>query len=257
MPWIFNLHFPCSVSQPSFWNCMFVFTSQSGPRERSPPPSKNDASEDMDISPGTHPAALPFDSPNPTVTNTLATYEISPTPTSGWSLELEGKLANFHSLRAQGTYFNDSLLRNKAFRNPNIYPKLVQLLDIDETGTGFRKEVWDAEGFKRSGCDSVRLGEMQKEREEEREREKKRDREKGAGIRFVTSSTRDGDDRDDDGKDKKKSRWDQPSRRKEKEKDREKDRARERDRDRESYRDRDRDRERRREKERERSPRRR
>jgi hypothetical protein len=34
-------------------------------------------------------------------------------------------------------------MQSKAFRNPHIYAKLVQFVDIDETATNFPKDIWD------------------------------------------------------------------------------------------------------------------
>lgn len=57
----------------------------------------------------------------------------------------QAKLANFHNLRlSRGLHFNDSLHASKAFRNPRIYAKLVEFLDVDETGSNWDREVWDS-----------------------------------------------------------------------------------------------------------------
>jgi hypothetical protein len=40
-------------------------------------------------------------------------------------------------------HFNDSLMSNRSFRNPHLYAKLVEFVDINETATNFPKEVWD------------------------------------------------------------------------------------------------------------------
>lgn len=34
-------------------------------------------------------------------------------------------------------------MSNKAFRNPHIYAKLVEFVDVDELGTRFPKHLWD------------------------------------------------------------------------------------------------------------------
>jgi hypothetical protein len=52
--------------------------------------------------------------------------------------ELFKKLAHFHALkREQGTHFNQSLNRNRSFHNPHIYSKLVQWVEVEETGSGY------------------------------------------------------------------------------------------------------------------------
>lgn len=60
----------------------------------------------------------------------------------------QAKLANFHALRlSRGLHFNDSLHASKAFRNPRIYAKLVEFVDVDETGTNWARGVWDPKGL--------------------------------------------------------------------------------------------------------------
>lgn len=50
---------------------------------------------------------------------------------------LQAKLAHFHTLKAQGMHFNASLSRNRAFRNPHIYAKLVDWVAVDETASAY------------------------------------------------------------------------------------------------------------------------
>lgn len=57
--------------------------------------------------------------------------------------ELAAKISKFLALKKQGTHFNDILMRNKSFNNPHIYAKLVEFVDVDETGTNFPKNIWD------------------------------------------------------------------------------------------------------------------
>lgn len=60
----------------------------------------------------------------------------------------QAKLANFHNLRlSRGLHFNDSLHASKAFRNPRIYAKLVEFVDVDETGSNWDKEIWDSKAI--------------------------------------------------------------------------------------------------------------
>lgn len=57
----------------------------------------------------------------------------------------QAKLANFHNLRlSRGLHFNDSLHASKAFRNPRIYAKLVEFVDVDESGSNWDPEIWNA-----------------------------------------------------------------------------------------------------------------
>ncbi|KAF9517503.1 hypothetical protein BS47DRAFT_1290942 [Hydnum rufescens UP504] len=70
-------------------------------------------------------------------------YGIPSPSTNPCDPALEAKLRQFQALKSQGKHFNDSLMSNKAFRNPHIYTKLVEFVDVDETGTKFPKHIWD------------------------------------------------------------------------------------------------------------------
>ncbi|GAA5887421.1 hypothetical protein JCM5296_007134 [Sporobolomyces johnsonii] len=96
----------------------------------------------------------------------LAEFGIPPLPTGPCNPSVEAKLANFHALRqTRGLHFNDSLHASKAFRNPRIYAKLVEFVDVDETGTNWSKHVWDPKAL---GPDAMasRIAELQKIRSE-------------------------------------------------------------------------------------------
>jgi hypothetical protein len=59
---------------------------------------------------------------------------------------LQAKLAQFHTLKKdphQPKHFNDSLMSNRSFRNPHLYAKLVEFVDVDERATNFPKDIWD------------------------------------------------------------------------------------------------------------------
>lgn len=56
------------------------------------------------------------------------------------------KIATFLTLKRDlqnPRHFNDSLMANRAFRNPHLYAKLVEFVDVDERTTNFPKELWD------------------------------------------------------------------------------------------------------------------
>lgn len=58
----------------------------------------------------------------------------------------QAKLAQFHALKrdpARPKHFNDSLMSNRSFRNPHLYAKLVEFVDVDERATNFSAAVWD------------------------------------------------------------------------------------------------------------------
>ncbi|PKI84764.1 hypothetical protein MVES1_000991 [Malassezia vespertilionis] len=50
---------------------------------------------------------------------------------------LTAKLATFHTLKQQGTHFNATLAKNRAFHNPHIYEKLVKWAELDEHGSNY------------------------------------------------------------------------------------------------------------------------
>lgn len=71
----------------------------------------------------------------------------------------QAKIANFaHLARTRGLHFNDKLSSSKAFRNPRIYAKLVEFVNVDETGTNWDKSVWDPKGLN-SEATASRIGE--------------------------------------------------------------------------------------------------
>ncbi|KAJ2665997.1 hypothetical protein IW148_001356 [Coemansia sp. RSA 1199] len=49
--------------------------------------------------------------------------------------ELQEKFQQWHELKSRGANFNEALMRNKTFRNPNIYRWLVDHLQLEEAGT--------------------------------------------------------------------------------------------------------------------------
>ncbi|RUP47450.1 HCNGP-like protein-domain-containing protein [Jimgerdemannia flammicorona] len=74
-------------------------------------------------------------------------WGLPPEPEGECDPEVEAKVAQFHALRATGTQFNTHLLRSKAFRNPHIYAKLVEFVDLDEVGSNFPQDTFDPHGF--------------------------------------------------------------------------------------------------------------
>lgn len=64
---------------------------------------------------------------------------------------LQAKLAQFHTLKRDPhnpKHFNDSLMSNRSFRNPHLYAKLVEFVDVDERTTNFPKDIWDPDDVK-------------------------------------------------------------------------------------------------------------
>ncbi|EIW55379.1 HCNGP-domain-containing protein, partial [Trametes versicolor FP-101664 SS1] len=59
---------------------------------------------------------------------------------------IKAKITSFLALKRDShnpRHFNDSLMSNRAFRNPHLYAKLVEFVDVDERTTNFPKRVWD------------------------------------------------------------------------------------------------------------------
>ena len=59
---------------------------------------------------------------------------------------LQMKLSQFLTLKRDPVnpkHFNDSLMSNRSFRNPHLYAKLVEFVDVDERTTNFPRSVWD------------------------------------------------------------------------------------------------------------------
>jgi hypothetical protein len=53
---------------------------------------------------------------------------------------------HFHTLKNDPNapkHFNDSLMMNRSFRNPHLYAKLVEFVDVEEKATNFPRDVWD------------------------------------------------------------------------------------------------------------------
>ncbi|KAI0697025.1 HCNGP-like protein-domain-containing protein [Cytidiella melzeri] len=82
---------------------------------------------------------------------------------------IEAKLAQFHALKRDPSnpkHFNDSLMANRSFRNPHLYTKLVEFVDVNERTTNFPKNLWDPEDIEEEWY-AHRLAEYQKQRSEQ------------------------------------------------------------------------------------------
>jgi len=65
---------------------------------------------------------------------------------------IQAKLAQFSALKRDPVnpkHFNDSLMSNRSFRNPHLYTKLVEFVDVDERATNFPKDMWDPNDVKK------------------------------------------------------------------------------------------------------------
>ena len=58
----------------------------------------------------------------------------------------QAKVTSFLTLKRDSQdprHFNDSLMANRAFRNPHLYTKLVEFVDVDERISNFPQHMWD------------------------------------------------------------------------------------------------------------------
>ncbi|KAH7886968.1 HCNGP-like protein-domain-containing protein [Phlebopus sp. FC_14] len=63
-------------------------------------------------------------------------------------------------------HFNDSLMSNRSFRNPHLYAKLVEFVDIDERTTNFPTHIWDPSDVEPEWY-ADKIAELQKARSEQ------------------------------------------------------------------------------------------
>ncbi|KAF8961762.1 HCNGP-like protein-domain-containing protein [Flammula alnicola] len=81
---------------------------------------------------------------------------------------LQAKLTQFSTLKhdpVNPKHFNDSLMSNRSFRNPHLYTKLVEFVDVDERTTNFPKDMWDPHDVKPDWF-ADQIADAQKERSE-------------------------------------------------------------------------------------------
>ena len=54
----------------------------------------------------------------------------------------------YFKMQHHGLDANESIKQKKSYRNPSIYQKLIDFLDIDEMGSNFPKDVFDPKKFR-------------------------------------------------------------------------------------------------------------
>ncbi|KAF9443065.1 HCNGP-domain-containing protein [Macrolepiota fuliginosa MF-IS2] len=75
-------------------------------------------------------------------------WGIPPPSTEPCNPAIQTKLAQFSALKHDPhnpKHFNDSLMSNRSFRNPHLFAKLVEFVDVDERVTNFPRDIWDPE----------------------------------------------------------------------------------------------------------------
>ncbi|KIY47843.1 HCNGP-domain-containing protein, partial [Fistulina hepatica ATCC 64428] len=103
-------------------------------------------------------------------------WGIPPASTAPCDPAIEAKLANFHKLKRDPQnprHFNDSLMSNRSFRNPHLYARLVEFVDVDERTTNFPPDVWNP-GAVEDGWFADRIAEEQRARSERESSSSKR-----------------------------------------------------------------------------------
>ncbi|KAG5636849.1 hypothetical protein H0H81_006642 [Sphagnurus paluster] len=126
-------------------------------------------------------------------------WGIPPASTDPPDPALVTKLAQFHTLKRDPDnprHFNDSLMSNRSFRNPHLYTKLVEFVDVDERTTNFPKDIWDPDDV-RPEWFADRLGpkaDHQKARSEQQEAAQASG--KRSQISFSSSSASKGKERE-------------------------------------------------------------
>ncbi|KAG0295116.1 hypothetical protein BGZ96_012503 [Linnemannia gamsii] len=113
-------------------------------------------------------------------------FGIPPSPESEVNPDVQAKIEQFHMVKTRGIHFNESLMKNKNFRNPRIYQTLVEAAGLNEIGTNFPKsEFFDIEGY---GPESYATGiaEAQKQASEKLAQQQAMGR---THIQFVSGST--------------------------------------------------------------------
>jgi len=99
----------------------------------------------------------------------LEDWGIPPPSTQPCDAAIEAKLAQFNALKRDPQspkHFNDSLMSNRSFRNPHLYAKLVEFVDVDERTTNFPLDIWNPEDVNDEWF-ADRIAERQKLRSEQ------------------------------------------------------------------------------------------
>uniref|UniRef100_A0A1J3IGH5 SAP30-binding protein n=1 Tax=Noccaea caerulescens TaxID=107243 RepID=A0A1J3IGH5_NOCCA len=105
--------------------------------------------------------------------DTLLDQFLPPPPKKKCSEELQRKIDKFLSLKKMGKSFNNEVRNRKEYRNPDFLLHAVSYQDIDQTGSCFRKEVFDPNGYDPSDfCDAIEV-DMKLERERKEQESKK------------------------------------------------------------------------------------
>ncbi|KAJ1954545.1 hypothetical protein IWQ62_005734 [Dispira parvispora] len=154
---------------------------QESPQSRSPP-TVTPPTEDINAGQATDHWSAHF---RPPPLPGKVDWGIPPEPTEECDPEVQTKFSQWHELMQQGASFNAQLLHNKKYRNPHIYAKLIEFLDLDETGSNFPTSFFDPKAFTRQAY-ADELARQQDEYDRQRtQRQQQGDR---THIEFSSSS---------------------------------------------------------------------
>lgn len=106
----------------------------------------------------------------PVQLDSLSEFGIPPISTEPPNPAVAAKINQFYALSQppRSLHFNDSLASSKAFRNPRIYEKLVEFVELGDEGvSGWDRDVWDSNGLG-PGATGAAISELQKARSEAR-----------------------------------------------------------------------------------------
>ncbi|KAK3842031.1 MAG: HCNGP-like protein-domain-containing protein [Linnemannia gamsii] len=117
----------------------------------------------------------------------IENFGIPPSPESEVNPDVQAKIEHFYTVkRTRGMHFNESLMKNKNFRNPRIYQTLVEAAGLNEIGTNFPKsEFFDIEGYGPASY-ATGIAEAQKQASEKLAQQQAMGR---TNIQFVSGST--------------------------------------------------------------------
>ncbi|KAF9456006.1 HCNGP-like protein-domain-containing protein [Collybia nuda] len=117
-------------------------------------------------------------------------WGIPPPSTEPCDPVIEAKLAQFLKIKRDPDnpkHFNESLMANRSFRNPHLYAKLVEFVDVDERTTNFPRHIWNPDDIKPEWF-ADRIADLQKIRSEQQAAAQSSS--KRSQIDFTSSKTR-------------------------------------------------------------------
>lgn len=129
--------------------------------------------------------------------------QLPPEPTGRCSNSLQEKIQTLlEKTHQENLDLNTNIQNRKDYRNPSIYKKLLQFLNIDETGSNYPKSLFDPTCWPEESY-YENLSKAQKEAYERKEKEKAK--QARTQVEFVSGTKKAGTEEPK----KRKSKWDQ------------------------------------------------